>query len=512
MSAIGNDVITRGTGYLLLPGVFQKVTPNLPIIISVYAEINTANQGTIELNDDGVPIPVQVTNIQQVAAIAGWGSPCYQACKILFQANDGIPIFLSPQLQAVGATAKIYHLTVTGTATATVTHYLTIAGRQGIGGQSYGVNITSGDSAGTIHAKISDVVQAALGCPLSAVATDYYATLTSKHKGLTANEITLSVDTRGNAAGLTYTATSTQAGSGTPSVTASLDLIGSSWIPLILNGYGLASTVITQLQTYNGVPVIGSNPPTGRYQPQIFKPFLAVSGFASEDPSAITDALLNQVTIETAPAPLSDGLSIEAAANYILLRALCLRDTPELDIAGRSYIDMPTPKNIGLMTDWQERDRMAKKGCSTVTIVGGVYQIQDPITTYHPVGENPPQFRYARNLAGVDWNTYHTFNIFQNNGLMGCVILNDGQPVNPTLKSITPKKWKADLIEMGNNLIARGLWVDLDFFIQNLNTGISTINPDRMMTQMFYKRSGVVRQSDTEATAGFNVGTLISNP
>lgn len=509
MSAIGNDVITRLTGFKQLPGNFNNVTPNLPVVIAIFSEINTSEQGVITLDDNGVPIPTQITNAQQAASLAGWGSPLYQAAKILFPNLSGIPVYAYPQL-TTGSTAKVMTVTATGTATGNGTHYVTICGRKSVGGQTYAVNIVSGDDAGIIHVKIADAVNNVLGSPMTAVDTDYLATLTSKWKGLTADEIKVSIDTNGNDLGMSYSVVSTQSGSGTPDVTDSLNLFGNKWIPCVLNGYGLAATVISAFQDFNGVPVIGENEPTGRYLPTVFKPFLATSGFTSEDPSATTDALLNQVTIATSPAPLSDGLSIEAAANHMLMWAKCLQDTPELDIIGRSYSDMPTPKSIGLMASWEERDRIVKKGCSTVDLVGGAYQFQDPVTTYHPIGEFPPQFRYIRNL-GIDWNTRFTYMLLEEVNVLGKVILNDGDAVAPNVKAIKPKIWKAILSDMALQMVARGLWVDAQFTIDSIQVSISTVNPDRFMTSFSYKRSGVVRQSDTEATAGFNVGVLTAN-
>lgn len=511
MAAIGNDVITRLTGFNILPGDFSESSANLPVVIAVMGEINTSEQSVYEVDGDGVPVPKKVTNIQQVASLCGWGSPIYQACKILLPNVAGIPVYLYPQLSSVSASAQVLQIEATGTATGNGTHYLVVCGRKSIGGQSYGIDIVNGDTSATIHDKIADKLNEVLGSPVSATSTDYYTECTSKHKGLTATEINISIDTNGNALGMTYDVTVTQSGAGTPDVTPSLNLFNNKWIPCVLNGYGLAATVIEQLQDYNGHAVIGENPATGRYLPTVFKPFVALSGFISEDPSNTTDALLNEMTIGTSPAPLSKGLSIEAAANHMALWAKCLQNTPEKDIIGATYLDMPTPDAIGAMSDWQVRDAAVKKGCSTVDLVATSYEIQDPVTTYHPIGEVPAQFRYIRNI-GVDWNVYFTYKGIEENSLLNKVIVKDGESVAGNIDSISPNRWKATVIEsVIKDLVNRGLIVDEQFSIDSLRVQISTVNPDRFQTTFSYKRSGVVRQSDTEATAGFNLGTITFN-
>jgi hypothetical protein len=95
---------------------------------------------------------------------------------------------------------------------------------------------------------------------------------------------------------------------------------------------------------------------------------------------------------------------MEAAANDAVLFAVTAQNTPELDILNKFYSDMPTPTLIGSMADYNNRDLFVKKGCSTVDLVSGKYQVKDPVTTYHPDGEIPPQFRYRRDMM-IDWNS-----------------------------------------------------------------------------------------------------------
>lgn len=503
MAAVGLDIITRIIGYSLNPGDFRLVSENLPIRVALLAEANR------NMQDDLDPeTPVQITSIAQAAEIGGWGSPIYQAAKILFPASGsglgGIPLWVYPQAAAVSATSKIIQVAAVGTATNNGTHYVVVCGRNNVEGESYAVNIVSGDTAADIHAKIADAISNVLGSPVDATSTDYYAQAETKWDGLTANDTNITMDTKGNALGITYVVTETQDAAGTPDIDDALELFANNWVTHVVNGYGTVDAIMSVLENFNGKP--DATNPTGRYSGTIFKPFLAYTGSVAEDPSSITDARKTQLTIKISPAPLSAGLPIEAAANDVLLAALVAQNTPHLDTIGLAYPDMPTPNSIGLMASATERNRMVKKGCSTVDLVDGVYVIQDPVTTYHPVGDSYPQWRYARNIV-IDWNVRYGYMIKEALYVLDHVIANDNDVVTAT-KVVKPKIWKGVLADYAKELVLRGLCVDAAFMIASITVAISTVNADRFGSFFRYKRSGVVRVSDTTAEAGVNVGTL----
>ena len=49
-NAVGSERISNIVGYILIKGFFQETSPNLPQRIAIFAEANTANQGTLDLN------------------------------------------------------------------------------------------------------------------------------------------------------------------------------------------------------------------------------------------------------------------------------------------------------------------------------------------------------------------------------------------------------------------------------------------------------------------------------
>lgn len=315
--AVTLERISRIVGYKIQKGVFSTVSPYLPQRIAVLGEANDDNQATLVLT------PQQITSAQQAATLFGAGSPIHLMLRILLPVSGdgvgGIPVIVYPQAKAVGATKKLIKITATGVATGNATHYVKVAGRDGMDSQFYALNIVQGDTAGTIAQKIEDAINAVYGSPVYGLADSYECILQSRWSGLTANELVAEVDSSAGAVGITYAVSYPQAGSGTPSIAGALAQFNNDWNTIVVNSYGTETTTMTALEQFNG---IASNTPTGRYAGIIMKPFIAISGSTSDDPSAITDARLGEMTIAIAPAPNSKGLSMEAAANMAVLQAL----------------------------------------------------------------------------------------------------------------------------------------------------------------------------------------------
>lgn len=502
-SAVGLDRVSRIVGYKLTTGDFRSTSPNLPQRIAVLAEANEANQSGLDLT------PTQITSAQQAGDLYGYGSPIYLIARILIPQQgggvNGIPVWIYPQAKASGATAKKITITPTGTATQDAVHTLVIAGRYSMEGQSYDVNITAGDTASEITDKISDLINDVLGCPFNSTEDDYVVTCTSKWNGDTADDLTISVDTNDADAGITYTIASTQSGTGVPSVQSALNSFGNNWNTIVVNSYGADTGTLTLLENFNGVP--SATNPTGRYVGTIMKPFVAIYGTCVDDPTSITDARKTQVTNAAGPTPNSLGLPLEGAANYAVLYANNSQNTPHLDINNQALPDMPTPDDIGSMADYNNRDLFVKKGCSTVDLVAGQYVVQDFVTTYHPTGENPPQFRYCRNLM-LDFNIRYGYYLLEQINVVDHAISADSDIVS-VQGVIKPKQWKQIVTGYADDLSKRALIVDPQFMKDSITVALSSSNPDRLETFFKYKRSGVVRIASTEAQAGFNFGVLV---
>jgi phage tail sheath gpL-like len=501
-NAVGIERVSRIVGYIIKKGDFRVQSSNLPQRIAVLAEANEANQTGLSTTAR------QITSAQQAGALYGYGSPIHQILRILKplygDGVGGIPIIVYPQAKASGAAAKVIDITPSGTATANGTHYLVINGRDNLEGVFYAINILAGDTPAVISGKIEDAINVVLGCPVSAISTSIKATATAKWAGLTSQDISISVDTNDNDLGVSYVVAQVTAGSGTPSIAGALSQFGNEWNTVVVNSYGTVTSVLDALEAFNGIP--HPENPTGRYQGVLMKPFIAITGSIADDPSSVTDGRSAEVTVAIAPAPLSKGLPLEAAANMTVLYAVKAQNNPEQDVNGLAYPDMPTPSSIGSMASYDTRDVIVKKGCSTVDLVAGAYVVQDFVTTYHPLGEEPPQFRYVRNL-NLDFNVRYTYYLNEQLYVVDHVIARDEDIVNVP-KFVRPKDWKSELNRVSDELVSRGLTVDSQFTKDSIEVDLSTSNPDRLETFFRYKRSGIARISSTTAEAGFNFGNL----
>lgn len=497
-SAIGSERRSRVSGYIIKKGFFDNSTGNLPQTIVVLGEANTANQAGL------VTTKKEITSADEAGLTYGYGSPIHQIMRILRPISGdgvgGIPTIVIPQTTAVGATATVIEWTITGNATKNATHTLIVNGRESLDFNPYTFNIAIGDTPTMVAQKAADAINNVPSCPFSATIAAGVISFTTKWKGLTAANGKVTISNNGNTAGLAYALTETTLGTGAVSLATALDQFENDWFTGVINAYGEAT--LSDLEQFNGFP--DNENPTGRYQGRIFKPFMAFFGSTlsdKDDLALITndEDRIGQCTNVLCPAPGSDGFPYEAAANMMALFARIMQDTPHLDVNGKYYPDMPTPASgvIGDMSDYNNRDFLLKKGCSTVMLVQGAYQVQDLVTTYHPLGESVPQFNYCRNL-NLDWNVKDGYSILEERHVKDHVLVKDNQ-VTDASKAVKPKEWKAILNEYFNDLSVKAILADAAFSQASLRVEISTENPNRFETSFRYQRTGIARIQSTTA-------------
>ena len=510
-NAVAQNAVSAVVGYMLTKGNFNPNQPFLPQNISILAEANTANQSGLST------LPQVVTSAAQVGTIMGYGSPAYTAARILFPSTGRgvtIPVTLYPQLAASGAVAKVITITQTGTATVNRTIYLNICGREQVDGQSYAINVAVGDTPTIFSTKAQAAVASVLGCPvLGSGSTTFVAT--AKWAGLTSNDINIVID-QGPASNadssVTFAVVNTTAGSGTPAIsgnTTGLDYFGNSWNTMVINGYGLVSSIMTAFETYNGIPDPVN--PTGQFTGTIMRPLWAFSGTCLDNPTSITSASPrpNNPTIVPCPAPLSAGLPIEAAANMVALCANVFSNTPQSDIVGLSYPDMPPPPvgSVPAMNTQATRDAYVKLGCSTVDYINGAtgngtYVVKDLVTTYNPSGEMPPFFRYVRDL-NVFYNMKFRYHYQEALFLLGKTITGNNSVTNAA-NMVKPKDWVAQVKDIINAGVTDGLLTNAALMIPSITVTINPNNPGRFDTNYDEVITSVLRISATTAAVGFN--------
>ena len=503
-TAVGLERRSRVSGYKIKKGFFSNITENLPQIIAVFAEANTANQAGLTTDK------IEVTSAKEAAVRFGYGSPIHQILRILRPLSGdgvgGIPTVVFPQISDVGASATVRTWTITGTATANVTHGLIINGRESVDFQPYTYSVSVGDTAAQVAQKVADAVNGVLSSPVIATILGDTVIFTSKWEGATSSQLNIVVDLNDAAGGLGYSETASVDGGGAVDLAASLTAISDDWVTCVINSYGTAQ--LSVLEQYNGKP--DPENPSGRYSGLVFKPFMAFFGSTSgvrTELTAITDApaRVEEVTNVLCPAPRSNGFDFEAAANVVSIFAPIAQNTPHLSVNNKEYPDMPlavsNPNSIGDMGEYNNRDLLVKAGCSTVILENGAYKIQDLVTTYHPEGETPLQYAYSRNL-NIDWNVSDSYRTLETLRLKDKVLIKDEQ-ITDVSGAVKPKEWKAVLFDLFEDLSSRALINEPEFSKESLNVQISATNPDRFETFFRYKRTGIARIESTDVEAGF---------
>lgn len=506
--AVTLDRVSRVVGYKVKKGNFQITTPNLPQRIAILGEANTANQAGLDTT------PFEFITAKQVGDKYGYGSPLHQIARILRPQSGnvlgGIPTVIYPQVSDVAATACVIKkgVAVSTTVSENAVHIIKVNGRSSLDGASYAYSLTAGMTASQVRALIIDTINNVLGCPVSAVLSTDDIDFTTKWEGATALEINIEFDTQGKDAGVVYSEISKTGGAGTVDVATSLALFGENWNTIVINPYG--SDAFSDLETFNGVP--DPDNPTGRYNPTVFKPFVALFGSLLDTIAgieAITDAAArkDQVTNVLCPAPNSSGFTWEAAANMCVSNAIIMQNNPHLGNGGKSYLDMPVPtdEDLGDFGSYDGRDAIVKKGSSTVMLQNGKYTVQDFVTTYHPDGETPPKFRKVRDL-NIDWNMGFGWLLIMQRDIQDKAIVGDNIPIRVS-GTISPKQAKQLAISFIKDKEGLALITDSAFSIASILVGINETNPARLDIFFRYKRTSTadIVSSDVEVDFAFPI-------
>jgi phage tail sheath gpL-like len=341
----------------------------------------------------------RVYSADTVGRLAGFGSDVHRAAIKLYDAHKGkVQTSVMIQAEAGGAAAAAGVYLVTHVATAAGTLYLYIDGDR------YEIPITTDHTL----TNIGDLIVAALAknpaCPVTGVNTVGSVALMAKNKGTGGNDIGISVNQRAGETtpgGYTATITPMAAGSGDPTIAASLAALGVGDLAnynadthFLVTFDRLDTTNMAAMSTYNGT----ANEVEGCYLDTVGRPFVAFWG--ENDPG--TNSL-------TATCAIGDGIRELDKTNVIITRpnspvnptglaaSACGSDAmihnirPEEPMGGKVMTGVepgPLAALAASTGDWsseyENRDQAVKSGISTSTVENGVVRISDLVTVYHP--------------------------------------------------------------------------------------------------------------------------------
>lgn len=495
-NAVGPNRRSTVVGYALDKGTEGVTGGFLPQRIAIVGEANTANQVALKTK-------LVFTSADEVAQEYGYGSPLHLAAKRLRGNNDvgGVGTVAYSVPEAGAAIAQEYTVTVTGTASKSASQTIIIAG------QYIGFTVAKDDDATVILGKIKDAVNSVIDSPMTAgvVTATPDMPLTAKWAGESSSDI--KVEFAGEDVGLTYAAAESAAGAGAVLPDDALTLFGSEWNTFVVNCLKATSTVLDAYEAFNG----NSDTRNGRYNAEDWKPFVTCSGTVENDKDnliAITTGRKNEQTNIIMPAPSSLSLPLEIAAATAFIYTPRVNRDPKLDIQNHRLIGIVPPQEItpSDLDVYNNRDLISKNGCSTVKISDGDFFVKDFITTYHKTGEEPPQFKYVRNLAGIDFNVGYRTIFLDNTYILGKTILPDSNP-SVDDEVIKPDDAKSIIAQnLVEDFAAKGIFADAAYSLERLTVGINGTNPDRLDFRIPYQRSGFARIASTNAVANFYLG------
>lgn len=438
----------------------------------------------------------QVTSATQAGNIFGYGSPIHLAVKQLLPVNgDGvgtIPVTIYPLADHASGVASAGKITPTGSATTSGQFRVLVNNIR-----SEPFVIATGDTLAQASADIALAINSVLDMPVTATVATNEVTLTSKWKGISANDIYIQVVGPADL-GMTFAITQPTGGLVNPSVSGALSKFGTVWETLVINCLNATDT-----EAFNEYKDFGD----GRWGALVRKPLVVFTGNTDESvdtATTITDARKTDKVNVQLVSPGALDLPFAVAARQVARIAVVANENPPCDY-GSQQANGLTPGADGVQWQYNVRDQAVKKGSSTVEVRDGIVTISDVVTFYHPTGDEVPAYRYVCDIVKLQNIIFNLDLIFATPEWDGAPLIPDDQPtVNPRAKK--PKMAVAAICSVVDSLGLEAIISDTGFTKKNTFAQISTQNPKRLDVKTTVKLSGNTNILSVDLNFGFFFG------
>ena len=440
----------------------------------------------------------QVTTALEAAQLYGFGSPLHLAALQVLPVNgDGvgsIPVTLYPLDDEGAAVASTGAVGVTGTATESGSFKVLVNNIE-----SKEVVVSNGDLGTVLEDAIATAINAVLEMPVVAVGNGISneADLTSKWKGASANDITVSVT--GTIAGLTFVVTQPSGGLTNPNIDAALAQVGDVWETMMLNCLDTAdTTTLDKYQTFG----------EGRWGSITRKPLVVFTGNTEANVSTavtVPDARAADRVNSQLTAPGSDNLPFVVAARQLARIVTVANNNPPRDYGSQDASGI-VPGTDGEQWTHTQRDLAVKAGSSTVEVKDGVVNVSDTVTFYHPAGDATPAYRYVVDIVKLQNIIFNLDLMFATAEWDGAPLIPDDQPtVNRDAKQ--PKTAVAAVAAMIDSLALNAIVSDPETAKANTFAEIDAGNPKRLNVSTTVQLSGNTNIISVDLNFGFYFGT-----
>lgn len=440
----------------------------------------------------------QKTSAYAVGSAYGFGSPLHLAAKQLLPANgDGvgsIPVTFYPLQDDGSGVASTGDITPSGAATGSASFVVRI---NNIDSEPF--TVANGDAVADICDAIVAAMAAALDLPMTAADGATVVNLTSKWKGVSANDLTVSVvATSEDNSGISFAITQPSGGLVDPDISTATDQFGNVWESLVLNCFNDSNTTaIADLSTFN----------EGRWGALVRKPFVAFLGNTDVTVAAAITLPETRKTDRTncqLVAPGSDDLPLVVAARQLARLAVIANNNPPRDYGSLEATGL-TPGDDGEQWLYTDRDQAVKGGSSTIEVKDGVINLSDTVTYYHPSGDPTPAYRYVCDVVKLQNILFNLDLIFATAEWDGAPLIPDNQPtVNRDAKQ--PKAAVAAIAALIDDLALNAIISDPETAKASIVAGINGSNPKRLDVAFTVQLSGNTNIISIDFNFGFYFG------
>lgn len=251
-------------------------------------------------------------------------------------------------------------------------------------------------------------------------------TLTATWKGLTGNDISLSIS-GGASNGVSFTTTDFTNGAGESDLDSALSKIGDSWVTMIATSEK-STTALDKFSIWG----------ESRWEPLTAKFAVVIYGNTSKTVALATAGTIgrtaDRTTVQIAN-PGSSSMPFLISAATIAKIAPIAQSAPAHDYGGTQ---LPT-LNLGADADvWNDSQRNLAlvQGSGTTENTDNLVTICDIVTGWRPVGEEPPAFRYVVDIVRLMQVASGMNNIFKSKEWRSAPLVDSSDGVTePTAKT-----------------------------------------------------------------------------
>lgn len=409
-------------------------------------------------------IAYPVTDADEVAAIAGYGSEAHYLAKKLFAAMGPSP-----------ALVDLFNLTLGTTASTGTFVFATTAAAAGIwtlkiGSRRFTFAVASGDTVTVQGDALAAVINGDLNFPVTAVNVAGTVTMTSNWKGESANGIVLSKVTTGQEpTGTTCTVTTMASGATDPSVATSLAAFGTTFYTWVLTPYN-TDTSADLIEAAGDL----------RIAPLVKKPFLSVMGY--------TDTRANYITaLGQRNSPWTCLFPVEASVNHpgeiaAALVGVCAVSANADPNRPMKTLQLPgIEAGTGTPWTWAQQDAVELLGGSTFDVRDGAVYVHDMLTTYTTNAGGAPDtsWRYVETVLNTQAKLYDLDTMLLSAPFDRAVIVDD-DAVTDLEYALSPKKIKAYFLARFDFWTSKAWSFQRQLMIDSLIVEINGSNPGRI--------------------------------